>query len=247
MTSSAVSVDASGFAQSKTGGQHAKRALDTEHWSCNRRSRGGRGARAAAVATRCARASRCRDGRSRAVAGPRQPRDDGLRRVREPAGRQRAVAGSARAVEMDRRARCRAHLRSAERACDEPRPARLAVSVRDRAAVGPQQPSADRRRGARSSACRRCSRRSMPRRGSVRCSVEDGRTVVQFTIAQGATLWLAIDPDDEAARLGSVDRPEHDTRRHYDDDLLHGLLAVRRAAVAGRASRRRWIGATRRR
>ena len=63
-------------------------------------------------------------------------------------------------------------------------------------------------------------------------SVEDGRTVVQFTIQQGATLWLAVDPADQAAGLGALDRPEHDARRHHDDDVFHGLPAVRRLAAS---------------
>ena len=65
-------------------------------------------------------------------------------------------------------------------------------------------------------------------------SVEDGLTVVQFTLAQGPTVWLAVDPGDEAAGVGALDRPEHDARRPHDDDLLHGLLAVRRLDATGR-------------
>ena len=194
---------------------------------------GGRGARATAVATRCARASRRGDGRSRAFARPRQPRDDGLRRVREPAGRQRAVAGSASAVEMDRRARCRAHLRPAQRARHEPRPARLAVSVRDRAAVGSHEPGADRRRGARSSRagaargarCRDAARARQRRRRIHGRAVHDRAR--RHAVARDRSR-------DEAARLGAVDRPEHDARRHHDDHVLHGLSAVRRPAVARR-------------
>ena len=74
------------------------------------------------------------------------------------------------------------------------RPARLAVSVRDRAAVGSHEPGADRRRGARSSRagaargarCRDASRaRAASRTDSQSCSSRS---------QQGATLWLALDP-----------------------------------------------------
>ena len=116
LTSSAVSVDASGSRNRNPGDSMPSARSGCGPLERQSPCRGGCGARAADVATRRARASRRRDGRSRAPAGPRQPRHDGLRPVRQPAGRQRAVAGSARAVEVDRRARCRALFRPAERA-----------------------------------------------------------------------------------------------------------------------------------
>ena len=65
-------------------------------------------------------------------------------------------------------------------------------------------------------------------------SVEDGLTVVPFTLAQGADAVARDRSRDEAAGLGALDRPEHDARRRHDDDVLHGLLAVRRPAAARR-------------
>ena len=65
-------------------------------------------------------------------------------------------------------------------------------------------------------------------------SVEDGLTVVQFTIAQGATLWLAIDPVTKLpAWLRSIG-PSTTLGDLTTHDLFHRLPAVRRSAVARR-------------
>ena len=130
-----------------------------------------------------------------APAEPRQPRHDRVRPIRQSAGRQRAVTGSARAVEVDRRARRRARFRSRERtrmnrdrrgslfpfAIEQPwdRTSRVQSGRR-----GARSPVAGAARGARCrDAARPRQRRGRPHGRAVH---DRGRT--------GRTLWLAVDP-----------------------------------------------------